>query len=78
MSTTPELYVYYKAPRELAERVKQTVAQCPGVRLLLRDDGLTWMEIHSGANAEATEAQLAEAMAGWLPAPRHVERFTSL
>ena len=76
MSST-ELYVYYKAPRELAERVKQTVAQCAGVRLLLRDDGVTWMEIHSGETAEATQAELAEAMASWLPAPRHVERFAT-
>jgi len=75
---TVELYVYYKAPRELAERVKQTVAQCPGVRLLLRDDGVTWMEIHTGDQAEATAAQLANAMSAWLPAARHVERFTPL
>ena len=77
-----ELYVYYKAPRELAERVRQTVAQFPSVRLLLRDDGVsdqqTWMEIHSGEQAEATERQLAEAMADWLTTPRHVERFTPL
>ena len=77
MSTTVELYVYYKAPRELAERVKQAVAQYPSVRLLLRDDGVTWMEIHSGPYAEATEAQLAEAMADWLTSPRHAERFTA-
>ena len=78
MKKTVELYVYYKAPRELAERVRQTVAQFPNVRLLLRDDGLTWMEIHSGEQAEATERQLAEAMAEWLTAQRHVERFTPL
>jgi len=70
-----ELYVYYKAPREWADRVRQAVAQCPGVRLLLREDGETWMEIHCGERAEATERELSAAMSIWLPGPRHVERF---
>ncbi len=81
-SCSIELYVYYKADRALAGRIRATVAQHEGVRLLLREDGdtavQTWMEIHGGPDAEAGERQLALAMAAWLGAPRHVERFRPL
>ncbi len=75
---TAEIYVYYKADRSLATRVRETVRRFADVRLLLRDDAgqqQTWMEIHSGAEAEQSQTQLAQAMAGWAIGERHVERF---
>ncbi|HEY4084268.1 MAG TPA: DUF4936 family protein [Burkholderiaceae bacterium] len=74
-----ELYVYYKAPRANAELVRKTVARFPEVRLLVRDDESnetqTWMEIHTGPHAEASERELAEALKGLIAGQRHVERF---
>ena len=80
MTTTTELYVYYKADRALAAQLRETVARFAGVRLLLRSDEeaaeqQTWMEIHSGPDAAQTEQALAQALAGSGIGTRHVERF---
>ena len=77
-----ELYVYYKAPRANADLVRKAVERFPEVRLLMRadedDETQTWMEIHAGPHAEASERALAEALKDLVTGQRHVERFRSV
>jgi hypothetical protein len=75
-----ELYVYYRLESRHAGRLREIAARFPQVRLLRRQDEgdrepPTWMEIHAGPQAEASERALAEALAGLVSGPRHVERF---
>jgi hypothetical protein len=74
-----ELYVYYKVERSKALQVRATLERFPDVRLLLREDEdgalQTWMEIHAGPLAQASEQAVAQAIAPLLSGARHVERF---
>ena len=74
-----EFYVYYKAAPANGDLVRKALARFPAVRLLLReDDGggqQTWMEIHQGPQAAASEREAAEALKGLIDGQRHVERF---
>ncbi|MBV8501198.1 MAG: DUF4936 family protein [Paucibacter sp.] len=73
-----ELYVYYKLESRHTARLREIAARFPEVRLLRKDGDAqppTWMEIHIGPQAEASERALAQALAGLISGPRHVERF---
>ena len=75
-----ELYVYYRiAPAQMAGALAVFEAW-PDVQLLKRADEAaapeqTWMEIHRGPDAEASERSLALLLAAFVTGPRHVERF---
>lgn len=72
-----ELYVYYKVADVAAARA--VIEAWPAVPVLRRSDETagppTWMEIHRGPDAEATERLLAAALTPYLAGLRHVERF---
>ncbi len=79
MSAANELYVYYKiAPAQVAAALA-VFEDWPAVKLLKRADQAdslqTWMEIHRGPEAEASERSLAALLAPFITGPRHVERF---
>jgi len=85
-----ELYVYYKlasAQRQAALAAFEVACAPlsePRPRLLrrqdaMRGDGLeTWMEIHSGSQAQQNEACLAAALAPFVQGQRHREKFLPL
>jgi len=76
VTTTTELYVYYKVAPAQAEAVKAVLRAWPQVRLLRRAGELeTWMEIHAGPEAEASAQALAALLEQHITGPRHLERF---
>ena len=73
-----ELYVYYKLEDLHAARLREVAARFPQVRLLRKEgagEPPTWMEIHTGPQAVATEQAMAEALREVIHGQRHVERF---
>ncbi|MDY0745661.1 DUF4936 family protein [Paucibacter sp. R3-3] len=73
---TTELYVYYKVAPAQARAIKAVLQAWPQVRLLRRaGEPETWMEIHTGPDAEASVQALAALLAPHITGPRHVERF---
>jgi len=74
--TTTELYVYYKVASVQVEAVKTVLRDWPQVRLLCRaGEPETWMEIHTGPEAEASAQALAALLEPHITGPRHLERF---
>ena len=74
--TTTELYVYYKVEPAQVDAIKTVLRAWPQVRLLRRaGEPETWMEIHTGPDAEASAQALAVLLAPHIAGPRHLERF---
>lgn len=76
---TTELYVYYKVASAQAKAIKKVMRAWPQVRLLRRGgepgELETWMEIHTGPDAEASAQALGPLLAPHITGPRHLERF---
>ena len=74
-----ELYVYYKVSPADAQAALGAFEAWPGVQLLKRaeegGDLQTWMEIHRGEDAAASEQALAARLRPYIHGSRHVERF---
>lgn len=79
MSAALELYVYYKVAPAQAGAIEAVLRAWPQVRLLRRAEESgelqTWMEIHTGADAEASARALEALLAPHVTGERHIERF---
>ncbi|WP_077037560.1 DUF4936 family protein [Pelomonas sp. KK5] len=74
-----EIYVYYKVAPARVEALHAVLRAWPQVRLMRRDGELgelqTWMEVHTGPDAERTAAALDGLVGPFVEGSRQVERF---